>query len=385
MMRRLLAAMFVLCTLPSSVRAQVPEGAHITDANLDYTDDSLVVQLNGSAAIGEPRVRTRKGDVRVWFPRLRDHLRFELAGDGKALKRVQIRPGAGTTYLVHFRLGDRRRVDAGSVRVERQGQQARILIPLSQLAPLKTAEPEKAEADEPAPGPAAEAAAPKATTAGAELPPTVESPKKKATRSADTRAALAKLPTKKEPSKPKAAAGIPVASGGGLNMVGLLAISAFLVVVLAVLKVLQRRRGGAERKPVIDVVASRRLGPGHQLMIVRAFGKDHLLSVNGKTTERIASEPAGSEALPSLEAMSPGEAAAPALPQSGTLLSKLMPPARPDMDDMEPESPRSLTPRPRFGDELLKLARTPSPPTAGARNSESVAGLLRLRERAGRG
>ena len=120
-------------------------------------------------------------------------------------------------------------------------------------------------------------------------------------------------------------------------------------------------------------------------MVVRAFGKDHLLSINGKTTERIASEHApGSESASAAHIAEPEEDLAIAgldLGRKGSLLSKIMPPERPTPLD---EQPANLPGAPRFGEALMKMAqgKQSQPPAPRATyNSDAVAGLLKLKER----
>jgi len=162
------------------------------------------------------------------------------------------------------------------------------------------------------------------------------------------------------------------ASGRGFNAGLLLLASLLLGMIYAGLQLVVRRKRQAQPAPPITVLGARRLGPRHQLLLVRALGEDHLLSVQAGRTEHIASvassggdQAAGLSLLEAHRGMHSdersrgvGESSASSFgAQLGSLMAKRA--------EREAES----APQGR---------RSGSHPVA----SESVAGLLRLRNRA---
>ncbi|MBI5161578.1 MAG: flagellar biosynthetic protein FliO [Micrococcales bacterium] len=178
---------------------------------------------------------------------------------------------------------------------------------------------------------------------------------------------------------------LPAPRGPGVAVYALLTLG--LAGAYLVLRLLRRGGGAGKGRPQIEVVAAKRLGPRHQLLVVRAFGRDHLLSVNGGTTQRIASVRSGE----------PNEgAAAPASKTMGGLFSKPWIDrslgSEADADEGTPEPaplprPRRARPEendPAFGAELLQLTSATRARTSAPVRSDSVSGLLRLRQQAGK-
>ncbi|MEO0323809.1 MAG: hypothetical protein AAF447_12690, partial [Myxococcota bacterium] len=92
--------------------------------------------------------------------------------------------------------------------------------------------------------------------------------------------------------RPAPALAAPGDSDGGLPYGLLLALTAILGGLHLLLKALSQR-GRLVPESSIDVVASKRLGARHQLLLVRALGEEHLLSVNGKELQHLSTAPAG--------------------------------------------------------------------------------------------
>ena len=410
---RILLSTFLASLICTGLAHAEPNPAHIVDAQLVFDSAFARIQLVGSEPLGRPTVGTRKGSFRVWIPGQADRLRFELTGDGRALRNVRIRPGDKDSAVVLVKLGDRRKLKRADIQIKRSAERAEILIPLDKL-PSLTPEPPKVATPrttpqlirKPAPvigkgeghseikgastGPVETVSSP--TSVEAEKPPKASEGDEDVVidqddATQDAQASSAGLPFKEAGSVESDEAALPkinMAQTGGLDMLAMWLICGVLVLALAALKWLQRRRSGTS-KPVIQVVAARKLGPGHQLVVVRAFGKDHLLSINGKTTERIASETApGME--PSLATPDPEELPLPGLDlgRKGSLLSRIMPPERPPAFEDDVPLREDTAPSPRFGEALMKMAQGTQeqrPAPRATHNSDAIAGLLKLKER----
>ena len=144
----------------------------------------------------------------------------------------------------------------------------------------------------------------------------------------------------------------------------------------------------------IEIISTKRIGNKHQLLVVRALGEDHLLSINAGRTDRITSLP-----IPESVYAEPEGADEPAL-ASGTeeasegLMSKIQQrlgmasqrptkPAPPSSSIDEERVSLSQAAKMRaFGKELRRAegaTKAQSTPPSGT--SDAVAGLIRLRER----
>jgi hypothetical protein len=160
--------------------------------------------------------------------------------------------------------------------------------------------------------------------------------------------------------------------------------------VYAVLRLKLRKRGAEFVPTEIQVLGNKRLGARHQLMIVRALGQDHLISVNGGRTERIAS----SETLRRLPATASGTPVPGATPPAeqpksrlglglGSALRavrghELFASAEAQRTAELARQPMAETP---FGAELLDFVRGGETRTPALSESEAIAGLVRLRNR----
>ncbi|MDB4977370.1 MAG: hypothetical protein JWN48_5711, partial [Myxococcaceae bacterium] len=96
------------------------------------------------------------------------------------------------------------------------------------------------------------------------------------------------LGVKKAAAKPAQKTELKLAKGESSSaMPVLLAVSALLALAYGALRLMMRKNAAVEI-PVIDIVAQKRLGPRHQLVIVRAFDRDYLLSIQGGQTTVVA-------------------------------------------------------------------------------------------------
>lgn len=350
-------ALFALAAMPLS---SASADNRITDASVHLSEDAWELRLEAQETLGEPRVHTSRGFVRVWFPQMRA-ARFDEAGDGGAVRSVRVRAGVQDSAVSIIRIGDQRRIAESAVQVMRDGSIARVRIarsdlPLVRTVPTRPAREASAQSE-------AEPAA--ATDAEEESPAPAEevvlaSP------------ALALTQTGAEAAL--------LTEGSGLSTTMLLVLlTALLGLAYLLVRLFGKRRRGVP-PPAIEIVANKRLGARHQILVVRALGEDHLLTVHGGRTERIASMPAPAGGDPSggseedlLPFLRLGDKEA--LGQAQTLHRAARNPGESE--------------RPRFGAELMKLVaeRTRADQVAVARTappSEAVAGLLRLREKLGR-
>jgi hypothetical protein len=152
--------------------------------------------------------------------------------------------------------------------------------------------------------------------------------------------------------------------GEGSAIPVLLAVTALLGLCYGAIRLVMKKQGAVDI-PAIDVIAQKRLGPRHQLVIVRAFERDYLLSIQGGQTTVVARssrgrmsgdrEPTGAMQLPfqrapvaDLELSPPsGSLRAPAKAPSAAPKPASAAPKRP-----EPFEDDEVT----FGGELFKAA-----------------------------
>ncbi|MFK8003637.1 MAG: flagellar biosynthetic protein FliO [Polyangiales bacterium] len=370
MQRTLCLSVLALATFASSpALAEIP----LTGTQVQVDADFAWVLLLSASELPEPRVRIGRGEVKLWFRGV-DHERLTQPGDGLAFRDVRVRGGAGDSALVHIRLGDRREIssddisvvpfDGGSaIRFRRGALPQRP--PEMEAAPAARAESvEVEEAAVDAAGEADESEADAAGEADVGEDGALLAPPLLAT---ETEGALAGgLLDGHEPTN-----GSPVGV--------LLLITALLGGLLLVVRLVVSRRKGITVAPDIDVVSTKRIGPRHQLIVVRALGEEHLLSVNGAQTQLITSVSQDAEMDEEMIRLTkPRISAAPPSPQ---------PPAdsRPPMAFALPTQSKAASDE-RFGARLLDLAgRRTDTASTPARSSQAsaVAGLLELRRRLG--
>ena len=401
-MRALASTCLVLAV---ALCASTAHAARITNLTVEIDASDAVVRVDSDASLRRPRVRIEEGAVRLWFPGLGQDYFVERPGDGHALRRVTARPGAAATTLVILNLGDARRLAPADVRVDLDGPHAVVRIARNVL-PIVAREPVAAPVQPAAAAPAVEAAvvaapAPAADPAAAPVAsPVGASPA--APASADPTAAPAAEPS---PAAPDAApfatrqdgqvdaplppsslngfaGSIPDAKNAGVRTIGLVVL---LLAGLALFGRWLKQKRATRPAAAIRVVASHRLGAKHQLVVVRAFDQEILLSVNGNETRRIASrradtEPSSAPATGGLELIASSASAA-------SRLLALVPAAVPDRTSTRHDAgvPADGDPSAHFGAEFARLVRGVSPAAPASRPlvSDSVSGLVRLREARG--
>ncbi|MFT5353257.1 MAG: flagellar biogenesis protein FliO [Polyangiales bacterium] len=356
-----LSALALTVLVSSTALAEVP----LTGTQIQVDADYAWVLLLSPSELPEPSLRISRGEVKLWFSGV-DHERLTQPGDGLAFRDVRIRAGAGDSAVVHIRLGDRRELstdditvvpfDGGSAVRFRRG--ALPQRPPEMNVPAGNAElAEETAALVAGLGEAAEAEA--GTENEAEEEAVHAQPLLLAT---ETEGALAGgILEGQEESR-----GSPV----GI----LLLITALLGGLLLVVRLVVSRRKGISVVPDIDVVSTKRIGPRHQLIVVRALGEEHLLSVNGTQTQLITSVSQDSpEEMIRLSGPRPSTAPT-ANNDTPPPVSFVMPTASKVSSDE------------RFGARLLDLASrrtdtTSTPASASPSPTSAVAGLLELRRR----
>jgi flagellar biogenesis protein FliO len=400
---RALASMGLV--LAVALCASTAQADSITRFTVELEEADAVVRLDSDVTLGGPRMHLDAGSVRLWFTGVRQGAFLERRGDGRAVRRVSVRPGSGDTALVTLELGDARRLVPEDVRVAFDGTQAVVRIARSVLspamapevttAPLPAVVPAPTEAPLPAVAPRVLAAPAQAAAPVPAAPPTPAATPAARSEAGPLAAPAATQPSRRpavsarpEPPRPPESLGgfggaMPEGKSSGLRTVGM--VVALLLGLALFGRWLQQKRA---KRPAaaIHVVASHRLGTKHQLVVVRAFDQEILLSVNAGETRRIASRRVGGE--PESAPMT-GHVDAPDGPAAaaGRLLA-LVPKAMPAVDrGVARETPRSAPSEPSspFGAELARLVRGIAPPAPSTRPlvSDSVSGLVRLREAKG--
>jgi flagellar biogenesis protein FliO len=361
----------------------------------------FVIELEGTEGLVEPWVRVAGSTARVWFSGIETVSRFEQGEAQAPIQSLTLRPAPAKTGLLRLELQPDHVISQRDVTITRNGKHATIRVALTAAAPAEagaaaTSANTKAAAPNADTTVAADSAAAEAPAAPAAVPATqVEPPPASAEplfkqTQASTAEPVAALPQALQ-KKPEPKLLEPT---GQLSTVQLLLLLTVVLGGIYGVMRLKLRKGGATA-PVpteIQVLGNKRLGARHQLLIVRALGQDHLISVNGGHTERIAS----SETLHRLPAASGGvltpDAALPATQPKGPArlglgLSsalravrghELFANAEAQRTSDLARTPAGETP---FGAELLDFVRTSETRNAALSESEAIAGLVRLRNR----
>jgi hypothetical protein len=379
---------FLVLLLPAIAHA---DRMRVTSYDMD--DGGGTVRLEADAPLGEPWLRIEGRTIKIWFPHVHEVARFDHErGGSEPIHALALRGGASETALLRVELGTGHAITKEDINISRDGLQAAVKLRVPTAQPVVT-QPAAAT-------PAAVAAAPTAPA-----PAATPAPVPAAAAAPQPKAAAA------EPAAAAPAAGLGAAESAAeedelgaqeeeetqhANPIWLLAAaSVLLAFVYFGLQHLQRTRSMSS--PSIEVVGSRKLGPRQELVIVRALGSDHLLLCTNGRAERVASTPT----LPA----TPQTAAAPAAdPKTHTqaggigLMSRLSSqhrlrklldsvggdaaPAGDADADVEPAADSDND----FSSELRTATRQRgallhSIPAPAARQSESVAGITRLRQR----
>lgn len=379
----------------------------IVDVGISADDHEVVVEVNATHRLGSPRVSVGDTRIRMWIPNIDEDTRLEIKGEGRVISRVRVRPGAADTSLVNIYLKHGVVIDRAGPRVQVDGRRVRLSIPVPVAAAAKMAgaQAKGAVREEPV-----------ASDPGVDRVPLVG-------EAGDNVATIGSVEQGKKSlswSKSSAdggdsllgdAAEAPLSSMAEGSVVSRFGYGLFIfvvsgVAVLAWLKRVQKKSAFGDL-PGISVLGSRKLGPKHQLVLVRALGEDHLLSMNGEHTERLASVPCpvpdeGAHVEPSasqLSLMVPPPP--PALEQAASNDLVNAASNRQDTVMLGPETDREDGSQPRlriagegpFGAELMSMmtkriaasesVRTKSESSPRSKTPSSVDGLMRLRREAG--
>ncbi len=245
-----------------------------TSLNVRPTRTNLGIELQSLAPLGTPRIRSEAGVVRVWFPNMGDY-RLDGTIDDAPVQAISLRPGAKGTNVLKITLKDTTLlVPPAQVTVLTQRHSATVTLPLgtaaghtdepSQITPLETT-----------------SSSPSQRPLTPDQAQDTESGVEKTTRAGSA------LPSLKPSQAPMA----PLGRAPSQESLGWLAgICVGLLVLLVVAKRIGRNRSHDRPSP-IEIVAAKRMGQKHQLLVVRALGEDVLLSVQGDRTHRISATP----------------------------------------------------------------------------------------------
>ena len=268
-MRAGLLAVSLLVLGPQHVLAN-----HFTSVRFEVEPKDLVVTLDAKTPpLGKPRLRIGRGRIKVWFPDMRDVERYDGKGDGRAIRDIKVRPGMRDTGVLQIELGRRIRLPAAAVQLVPTEKGAQVRIKREALPKARTA-------------PSVPVAAPE------ELSRALVETKKETERVEPSPEQA--LFGKQEPDQRPSTGSTAVAGRPDGTQLGVLAVvSLVLGVIYGFIRLFQARRGRGERLPEIEVLGARRIGTRHQLLLVRALGQEHLLSVNAGHTERLSSTPIG--------------------------------------------------------------------------------------------
>jgi flagellar biogenesis protein FliO len=394
--RHTLLGLTVLLLLPAIAHA---DRMRVTSYDMD--DGGGTVRLEADAPLGEPWLRIEGRTVKIWFPHVQEVARFDHErGNSEPIHALALRGGASDTALLRVELGASHTITREDIAITRDGLHAAVKLRVPTAVQPALVQPPAA----------APAALPALAVAAAPAPPAAAPLQPKAAEAAAA-APLAPAAASAQPSGLGAAAenseeeelGTQDESSERANPIWLLgAASVLLAFVYFGLQRLQRTR--SLHSPSIEIVGTRKLGHRQELLIVRALGADHLLLCTNGRAERVASTPSNL-ALPA-NTPTPGAAQAqsseqkPANGQSQAggiglmsrlssqhrlrrLLDSVGSDAAPAAEgDAEPEA----DPDTEFSSELRTATRQRgallhSIPAPAARQSESVAGITRLRQR----
>ncbi len=354
--------------LASSILALATTTAHAAPSlggvRVESDGDEVAVRVLADAPLENARVRTESGRVRVWFSGVQNRPRLEIDGDGRAIRAVALAPGMEETIVLRIDLGHDVRVPASDVRLEPTPDGCLVHVPTGWLPPAPIAPPSNAAPtpSEAAPNAAPSAApiAPAATADSADVDPST-APAARARRSGAAQAATedeAPALGARRTEDATSALGTRPASELPIATLGILALALLGAWVYAK----KHRRAGADRSD-IQILATHRLGPKHQLLVVRALGQDHLLAVHGQTTQVLGTTKPNEE-------------------RPSTFLTRLRE-ASDDRAAPPPPAPAAEDADERFGARLLSLVggRDVAPKPTQTGTSDAVAGLLRLKAR----
>jgi len=304
-----LLAAAALALAPARAEAKAVEDVLITSDAQD-----IVLTVVADEALHAPTVRTYSGSVRIRFYDAKDTPLLRLVGDGSAVRSVDVSEGSDKSAAVVVVLGDRTRLAPTDVRVERGGAKtvfriARGLLPaLREGSPMPSAQPAAAKPiNKPVAAPVAlpPAALPPAAVAPSAPPSAVAAPAV-APVVAPTPPRAVALGVKKAPAKAEPKSSLKLATDQSSSPMPLLiSITALLALGYGALRLFMKKNSLNTDIPIIDIVAQKRLGPRHQLVIVRAFDRDYLLSIQGGQTTVVARSSRSTKSAAAEELLSP--------------------------------------------------------------------------------
>lgn len=386
-MKNTLLGLAVCLLLPALAHA---DRLRVTSYDMD--DGGGTVRVESDAPLGEPWLRVEGRTVKIWFPHVQEVARFDHErGGSEPIRALALRGGASETALLRVELGTNHAIGRDDIVITRDGLQAAVKLRVPTAQPVNTA---------PAPQPAPAAAA-AVVPAPAPMPVATPAPQPKAAEPAQEATPMSGIGAAADSSSEEEEDLGTQDSAEHANPIWLLAAASLLLTfVYFGLQHLQRAR--ALHSPAIEIVGTRRLGHRQSLLIVRALGADHLLLCTNGRAERVASTPSHA-ALPANTQTSGGEATGAALSaprplsQAGGIMSrlssqhrlrKLLDSVGSDATEPSPAAAEDETDRDgEFSAELRTATRQRggallhSIPAPAARQSESVAGITRLRQR----
>ncbi len=346
----------VAATLPA------PEIRHVQDVTLGGDETDLEIQVAADGPLTVDRIHSGAGRLRVWFARS-EVVDMDRPGDGKGIRLLRAYGGVrGSTVVVVRHSAGRLPGEAVQVLSDSSGARirfARALVAPAEPEPAAQPAPARLASEVPVQGaPVAEATAPTSspqTTTSTPAPrrPTASTADPAAPRLAETRAPLGLV------SAP------PPSRGGPVLWIAAILGALGLVVVA---RWLRRRALGKADPTSISVLSRVRLGAKHEIVVVRALGRDHLVAFGDGSVRRIASQ---SRAASAREGDRDADAATDR--EGPTDLS--VPAVPPPDEDLLPR------PIPLYGRSgTIGGAGFAAPPS----ESDAVAGIVRLRRAAGR-
>jgi flagellar biogenesis protein FliO len=339
------------------------------------TDETTgVIELSAKDPIGEPWMRFEHGEIRIWFPDIDDINRFDRNDGEHPIRSVRLRYGSDNTAVLKVDLNDRKTLRKDDIEIVRNGPHATIAIHAVRKAVAKPQLPVQAQVE---PKPAQLAPQPAPAIAPAPLhPSSYKQPLPAATR-------IPSAPAKKPHPSLHFSAEHP---GFGSSVGALILTAVGLGGIYGFIRLNARRQRTLGHGLAIQVLSTRRIGHRHQLVLVRALGQDHLLSLHGGRAECLSSvaSPANTDQTPPEQS-----ATRSALGLFAPLLGKRKPWEALANETDDDKTKSSGGP---FSDELLGFVRnqarrnaSKAPAADGVTtsiSSEAVAGIARLRNRA---
>ena len=309
----------------------VPIGAHadtekIRNVKVTIDEKGAHLKLVTNRALGKYKVHARRRQMRIWFAHTSVARHFIRQGDGRWIKSVHVRPGVSNTAVVQLRFGRKMPFDPEKLGVSIEAGETRIRLARdkSSLPPQSSREKQLSKAKKASSSTSSSKESkvgglilPKADGKGFEASDTGED-------SGDGKLIRAKTDeqSKKEDEgfdflsdkknkKDEKSGSFGMEKNPGMGSVSNILLLLLLLgggIYMGIKRFFpsSKKTGSSD----IEVVASRHIGPRTQLMVVRALGSDHLLSIHAGKTERFAFTPSQNEqrqnslrhSSPSLEA-----------------------------------------------------------------------------------